>query len=63
MELAELEKIVTVGESETVEFETDNEDEEEERPRLQMGEDVKLDLSDDEEEPAAKPAGVVKLDL
>lgn len=54
--------VLTFGESETVEFETDNE-EEEERPRLQMGEDVKLDLSDDEEEPAAKPAGIVKLDL
>ena len=55
---------LSFGESETVEFETDNEDdEEEERPRLQMGEDVKLDLSEDEEEPAAKPAGVVKLDL
>ena len=54
---------LSFGESETVEFETDNEDEEEERPRLQMGEDVKLELSDDEEEPAAKPAGVVKLDL
>jgi hypothetical protein len=55
---------LTFGESETVEFETDNEDEEEDdRPRLTMGEDIKLDLSDDEEEPAAKPAGVVKLDL
>jgi len=53
---------LSFGESETVEFETDNEDEEEERPRLQMGEDIKLDLSDDEE-PAAKPAGIVKLDL
>ena len=54
---------LTFGESETVEFETDNEDEEEDdRPRLTMGEDIKLDLSDDEE-PAAKPAGVVKLDL
>jgi len=55
---------LTFGESETVEFETDNEDEEDDdRPRLTMGEDIKLDLSDDEEEPAAKPAGVVKLDL
>lgn len=53
---------LTFGPSETVEFETDNEDEEE-RPRLTMGEDVKLDISDDEEEPAAKPAGIVKLDL
>ena len=56
---------LTFGASETVEFETDAEDDEEEqRPRLTMGEDVKLDLGDDEEEePAAKPAGVVKLDL
>ena len=54
---------LTFGESETVEFETDNEDEEDDRPRLTMGEDIKLDLSEDEEEPAAKPAGVVKLDL
>ena len=54
---------LSFGESETVEFETDNE-EDEERPRLTMGEDVKLDLSDDEEEePAAKPEGVMKLDL
>ena len=52
---------LTFGESETVEFETD--DEEDDRPRLTMGEDIKLDLSEDEEEPAAKPAGVVKLDL
>ena len=54
---------LTFGTSETVEFETDNEDEEEDRPRLTMGEDIKLDMSDEEEEPAAKPAGVVKLDL
>lgn len=54
---------LTFGESETVEFETDNEEDEVDRPRLTMGEDIKLDLSDDEEEPAAKPAGVVKLDL
>jgi hypothetical protein len=53
---------LSFGESETVEFETDNE-EDEERPRLTMGEDVKLDLSDEEEEPAAKPEGVMKLDL
>ena len=52
---------LTFGESETVEFETD--DEEEERPRLTMGEDMKLDLTDDEEEPAAQPSGVVKLDI
>ena len=26
-------------------------------------EDMKLDLSDDEEEPAAEPTGVVKLDI
>ena len=54
---------LSFGESETVEFETDNEDEDEERPKLTMGEDIKLDLSDDEEEPAAKPEGVMKLDL
>ena len=57
---------LTFGASETVEFETDNEDDEEaERPRLTIGEDVKLDLGDEdeEEEPAAKPAGIVKLDL
>ena len=52
---------LTFGESETVEFETD--DEEEERPRLTMGEDIELDLSDDEDEPAAQPSGVVKLDI
>jgi hypothetical protein len=46
-----------------VEFETEGE-EEEDRPRLTMGEDVKLELSDDEDdEPAAKPEGVLKLDL
>jgi hypothetical protein len=50
---------LTFGESETVEFETD--DEEEERPRLTMGEDMKLDFDDDE--PAAEPSGVVKLDI
>jgi hypothetical protein len=55
--------VLSFGASETVEFETDNEDDEGERPRLTMGEDMKLDLSEDEEEPAAKPAGVVKLDL
>ena len=53
---------LSFGESETVEFETDD-DEEEERPKLTMGEDIKLDLSDDEEEPAAKTDGVMKLDL
>jgi hypothetical protein len=53
---------LSFGESETVEFETDNE-EEEERPRLKMGEDIKLDLSDDEEEPAAKPTGIMELNL
>jgi hypothetical protein len=52
---------LSFGQSETVEFETDTE--EEERPRLQMGEDMKLDLSDDEEEPAAKPTGVMELNL
>jgi hypothetical protein len=55
---------LSFGESETVEFETDNEDDEEdERPRLTMGEDIKLELDDDEEEPAAEPTGVVKLDI
>ena len=58
----EIKPSLTFGESETVEFETDNDEEEVDRPRLTMGEDIKLDLSDDEE-PAAKPAGVVKLDL
>jgi hypothetical protein len=54
---------LSFGASETVEFQTDGE-EEEERPRLTMGEDVKLELSDDEdEEPAAKPEGVLKLDI
>ncbi len=52
---------LTFGESETVEFET--EDEEEERPKITLGEDVKLDLSEDEEEPAAKPEGTMKLDI
>jgi len=54
---------LSFGQSETVEFETDDEDDEEERPRLKIGEDIKLDLSDDEEEPAAEPTGVVKLDI
>ena len=56
--------VLSFGESEVVEFETDNE-EEEERPRLQVGEDIKLDLGEEEEEeePATKPAGIVKLDL
>jgi hypothetical protein len=54
---------LSFGASETVEFQTDGE-EEEERPRLTMGEEVKLELSDDEdEEPAAKPEGVLKLDI
>lgn len=54
---------LTFGESETVEFETDNEDDEdEERPRIELGEDVALELSEDEE-PAAKPTGVVNLNL
>jgi hypothetical protein len=60
-QVPETKPALSFGASETVEFETDGE--EEQRPRLTMGEDVKLDLSDDEEEPAAKPAGVVKLDL
>lgn len=51
---------LTFGKSETVEFETDDEDEEE-RPRLTMGEDIKLDF--DDEEPVAEPTGVVKLDI
>ena len=60
----EVKPALSFGASETVEFVTDAEDDdEEERPRLTMGEDVKLDLSEDEEEPAAKPAGIVKLDL
>ena len=60
----EVKPALTFGASETVEFETDNDDDEEaERPRLTIGEDVKLDLGDEEEEPAAKPAGIVKLDL
>jgi len=64
-QVPETKPALSFGASETVEFATDAEDndEEEQRPRLTMGEDVKLDLSDDEEEPAAKPAGVVKLDL
>jgi len=54
---------LTFGESETVEFETDNEDDEdEERPRIELGEDVALELSEDEE-PAAKPTGVVNLNI
>jgi len=51
---------LTFGKSETVEFETDDEDEEE-RPRLTIGEDIKLDF--DDEEPVAEPTGVVKLDI
>jgi len=54
---------LTFGPSETVEFETDNDDDEDDRPRLTMGEDIKLDLGEEDEEPAAKPAGIVKLDL
>jgi hypothetical protein len=55
---------LSFGGSETVEFETDD-DEDDERPKLTMGEDIKLDLSEDEEEeePAAKTEGVMKLDL
>jgi hypothetical protein len=55
---------LSFGESETVEFETDKEDDEdEERPRLTLGEDVKLDIEEEDEEPAGKPEGVMKLDL
>jgi len=55
---------LTFGKSETVEFETDNEEEEEERPRLTLGDDVQVDLGfESDEEPAAKPEGTVKLDL
>ena len=54
---------LTFGKSETVEFETDNE-EEEERPRLTLGDDVQVDLGfESDEEPAVKPEGTVKLDL
>ena len=43
---------LTFGQNEVVEFETDDEDdEEEERPRIALGEDVDLGLSDDEKEP------------
>ena len=54
---------LSFGQSETVEFETDNEDEE--RPRLTLGDDVQIDLGieSDDEEPAAKPEGTMKLDL
>jgi hypothetical protein len=38
---------LTFGESETVEFETDDE-EEEERPKITLGEDIKVDLFPDE---------------
>jgi hypothetical protein len=54
---------LSFGESETVEFETEGEEEDEERPRLTLGEDVKLDIEEEDEEPAAKPEGVLKLDL
>lgn len=54
---------LSFGQSETVEFETDNEDEE--RPRLTLGDDVQIDLGieSEDEEPAAKPEGTMKLDL
>lgn len=61
-ELAPPKPALSFGESETVEFETDNEDEEK-RPRLALGEDIKLDLSDDEDEPAAKPTGTMELNI
>jgi len=54
---------LSFGESETVEFETDNEDDE--RPRLTLGDDVQIDLGieSEDEEPGAKPEGTMKLDL
>jgi hypothetical protein len=54
---------LSFGQSETVEFETDNEDEE--RPRLTLGDDIQIDLGieSEDEEPAAKPEGTMKLDL
>lgn len=61
-EIAPPKPALSFGESETVEFETDNE-EDEERPRISLGEDMKLELSEDEEEPAAKPTGTMELNL
>lgn len=55
---------LTFGESETVEFETD--DEEEERPKITLGEEIKVDLFPDEkesEEPELKPTGTMELNL
>jgi len=61
--IPEAKPALTFGASETVEFETDNE--EEERPRITLGDDVQVDLGfeSEEEEPAAKPEGTMKLDL
>jgi hypothetical protein len=56
---------LTFGESQTVEFETDDE-EEEERPRVTLGEDIQLDLFADEkesDEPELKPSGTMELNL
>jgi len=56
---------LTFGESETVEFETDDEDEEE-RPKITLGEDIKVDLFPDEkesEEPELKPTGTMELNI
>jgi hypothetical protein len=55
---------LTFGESETVEFETD--DEEEERPKITLGEDIKVDLFPDEkesDEPELKPSGTMELNI
>lgn len=55
---------LTFGESETVEFETD--DEEEERPKITLGEEIKVDFFPDEkesEEPELKPTGTMELNL
>ena len=58
----EVKPALTFGASETVEFETDNE--EEDRPRITLGDDVQVDLGfESDEEPGAKPEGTLKLDL
>ena len=66
-------KPVTFGENEVVEFETEDEDsEEEERPKLTLGEDIKLDEfeddklsvnTEDELEAKAKASETVSLNL
>ena len=56
---------LTFGESQTVEFETDDE-EEEERPRVTLGEEIQLDLFPDEkesDEPELKPSGTMELNI